>query len=72
MGRGAWQATVHVATELDKTERHFFFFFFSPQGKVAVRVNSQASIVFCLVMILEGLELTYEQVTTTPSSPLML
>ena len=27
MGRGAWQATVHVATELDKTERHFFFFF---------------------------------------------
>ena len=70
MGRGTWQATVHVATELDKTERHFFFFF--SQGKVAVRGNSQASIVFCLVMILEGLELICEQVTTTPGSPLML
>ena len=31
MGRGAWQATVHVATELDKTERHFFFFFPPPR-----------------------------------------
>ena len=69
MDRRIWQATIHGVAKSQTKLRDFHFFF--PQGyehvpshrqseQVAVRGNSLASIDFCLVIILQGLELTYK------------